>query len=141
MADMWVLFYSQESTHVEVPRFSNTPTDLSPNLLDRLNSVTDVLSRVSKLVSEDLDKAVCSAVVQDNDGNFGLNTFFLLQDSSLTVFSVAPGSPQDKRPVLAVVPSPAAPCLPGGKEGLGACESCSVFFTGFKASATLQKVP
>ena len=31
-------------------------------------------------------------------------------------------SPQDKRPVLAVVPSPAVPCHPGGKEGLGACK-------------------
>lgn len=94
----------RESTHVEVPRFSDTPTDVSPNLLDRLNGVTDVLTRVSKLVSEDLDKAVCSAVVQDNDG-----------------------SPQDKRPVLAVVPSPAAPCVPGGKEGLGAYR-CSLTF-------------
>ncbi|MEQ2199804.1 hypothetical protein XENOCAPTIV_012645 [Xenoophorus captivus] len=71
---------------------------------DRLNGVTDVLTRVSKLVSEDLEKAVCAAVVQDNDG-----------------------SPQDKRPVLAVVPSPAAPCVPGGKEGLSAYR-CSLTF-------------
>uniref|UniRef100_A0A3Q2QUD5 Tripartite motif containing 65 n=1 Tax=Fundulus heteroclitus TaxID=8078 RepID=A0A3Q2QUD5_FUNHE len=94
----------RESTRVEVPRFNDIPTDVSPNLLDRLNGVTDVLSRVSKLVSEDLERAVCTAVVQDNDG-----------------------SPQDKRPVLAVVPSPAAPCLPGGREGLSAYR-CSLTF-------------
>lgn len=35
-----------------------------------------------------------------------------------------PVSPQDKRPILAVVPSPAAPFAPGLKEGLSACESC-----------------
>ncbi|MEQ2306580.1 hypothetical protein AMECASPLE_009684 [Ameca splendens] len=94
----------RESTRVEVPRFKDIPTGLSPNLQDRLNGVTDVLTRVSKLVSEDLEKAVCTAVVQDNDG-----------------------SPQDKRPVLAVVPSPAAPCVPGGKEGLSAYR-CSLTF-------------
>ncbi|MEQ2243296.1 hypothetical protein ILYODFUR_005603 [Ilyodon furcidens] len=95
---------TKESTQVEVPRFKDIPTGLSPNLQDRLNGVTDVLTRVSKLVSEDLEKAVCTAVVQDNDG-----------------------SPQDKRPVLAVVPSPAAPCVPGGKEGLSAYR-CSLTF-------------
>ncbi|XP_022598506.1 tripartite motif-containing protein 65-like isoform X1 [Seriola dumerili] len=94
----------QESLLVEVPRFKDVPTDVSPNLQDRLNGVTDVLSRVSKLVSEDLDKAVSVAVGQDRDG-----------------------SPQDKRPILAVVPSPAAPCHPGGKEGLSAYR-CSLTF-------------
>uniref|UniRef100_A0A3B5L0C9 Tripartite motif containing 65 n=2 Tax=Xiphophorus couchianus TaxID=32473 RepID=A0A3B5L0C9_9TELE len=94
----------RESTRVEVPRFSDVPTEVSPSLLDRLNGVTDVLTRVSKLVSEDLERAVCTTVLQDNDG-----------------------SPQDKRPVLAVVPSPATPCLPGGKEGLGAYR-CSLTF-------------
>ncbi|XP_069563590.1 E3 ubiquitin-protein ligase TRIM65 isoform X1 [Brachyistius frenatus] len=94
----------RESTHVEVPRFKDVPTDATPNLQDRLNGVTDVLSRVSKLVSEDLEKAVSTAVGRDKDG-----------------------SPQDKRPVLAVVPSPAAPCHPGGKEGLTAYR-CSLTF-------------
>lgn len=54
---------------IEVPRFKEIPTDVTPNLQDRLNSVTDVLSRVSKLVSEDLEKAVNTAVGQDKDGN------------------------------------------------------------------------
>ncbi|XP_028263947.1 tripartite motif-containing protein 65 isoform X2 [Parambassis ranga] len=93
-----------ESMHVEVPRFKDVPTDVTPSLQDRLNNVTDILSRVSKLVSEDLEKAVSVAVGQDKDG-----------------------SPQDKRPILAVVPSPAAPCHPGGKEGLGAYR-CSLTF-------------
>lgn len=54
---------------IQVPRFKDIPTDVSPNLQDRLNGVTDVLSRVSKLVSEDLEKAVSTAVGQDKDGN------------------------------------------------------------------------
>lgn len=54
---------------IEVPRLKEVPTDVTPNLQDRLNCVTDVLSRVSKLVCEDLDKAVSSAVGQDKDGN------------------------------------------------------------------------
>lgn len=54
---------------IEVPRLKDVPTDVTPNLQDRLNCVTDVLSRVSKLVCEDLDKAVSSAVGQDKDGN------------------------------------------------------------------------
>ncbi|XP_047464586.1 tripartite motif-containing protein 65 [Mugil cephalus] len=94
----------RESMDIEVPRFENIPTHLTPNLQERLSGVTDVLSRVSKLVSEDLEKAVSTAVGQDKDG-----------------------SPQDKRPVLAVVPSPAVPCLPGGKEGLSAYR-CSLTF-------------
>ncbi|XP_042363851.1 tripartite motif-containing protein 65 [Plectropomus leopardus] len=94
----------KESMVIEVPRFKDIPTDVSSNLQDRLNSVTDVLSRVSKLVCEDLEKAVSAAMGPDKDG-----------------------SPQDKRPVLAVVPSPAAPCHPGGKEGLSAYR-CSLTF-------------
>lgn len=54
---------------IQVPRFKDIPTDVTPNLQDRLNGVTDVLSRVSKLVSEDLEKAVSTAVAQDKDGN------------------------------------------------------------------------
>ncbi|XP_034414129.1 tripartite motif-containing protein 65-like [Cyclopterus lumpus] len=94
----------KRSMILEVPRFKDIPTDVTPNLQDRLTGVTDVLSRVSKLVFEDLEKAVSAAVGPDEDG-----------------------SPQDKRPVLAVVPSPAAPCHPGGKEGLNAYR-CSLTF-------------
>ncbi|TNN42799.1 Tripartite motif-containing protein 65 [Liparis tanakae] len=94
----------KRSMLLEVPRFPDIPTDVTPNLQDRLNGVTDVLSRVSKLVFEDLEKAVSAAVGPDEDG-----------------------SPQDKKPVLAVVPSPAAPCHPGGKEGLNACRCFLTF--------------
>ncbi|KAF3704708.1 Tripartite motif-containing protein 65 [Channa argus] len=94
----------KESVLIDVPRFEAISTDVTPNLQDQLNGVTDVLSRVSKMVSEDLDRAVNTAVGQDKDG-----------------------SPQDKRPVLAVVPSPAAPCHLGGKEGLSAYR-CSLTF-------------
>ncbi|XP_051274413.1 tripartite motif-containing protein 65 isoform X1 [Dicentrarchus labrax] len=100
----------KESMVIEVPRFKDIPTDVTPNLQDRLNGVTDVLSRVSKLVAEDLEKAVSTAVGQDKDACHW-----------------SPGSPQDKRPILAVVPSPAAPCHPGGKEGLSAYR-CSLTF-------------
>lgn len=40
----------------------------------------------------------------------------------LTVFVFCTGSPQDKRPTLAVVPSPATPPYPAGKEGLLQCK-------------------
>ncbi|XP_028989006.1 tripartite motif-containing protein 65 isoform X2 [Betta splendens] len=94
----------KESMFIEVPRFEALPTDVTPNLQDRLNGITDVLSRISKLMAEDLEKAVTTAVGQSKDV-----------------------SPQDKRPILAVVPSPAAPCHPGGKEGLSAYR-CSLTF-------------
>ncbi|KAF7643272.1 hypothetical protein LDENG_00242400 [Lucifuga dentata] len=94
----------KESMLVEVPRFQDVLVEVTPNLQERLNGVTDVLSRVSKLVCEDLEKSVSMAVDQDK------------QDS-----------PQDKRPVLAVVPSPAAPCHPAVKEGLRAYR-CSLTF-------------
>ncbi|KAM9425222.1 E3 ubiquitin-protein ligase TRIM65 [Pholidichthys leucotaenia] len=94
----------RESMRIEVPRFKDVATDVMPNLQEQLSGVTDVLSRVSKLVSEDLEKAVSATVGQDRDG-----------------------SPQDKRPVLAVVPSPAAPCHTVGKEGLSAYR-CSLTF-------------
>ncbi|CAK6976447.1 tripartite motif-containing protein 65 [Scomber scombrus] len=94
----------KESMLVKVPHFEEIPTDIPPTLQERLNGVTEVLSRVSKMVSEDLEKAVSTAVGQDKEA-----------------------SPQDKRPILAVVPSPAAPCHPGGKEGLSAYR-CSLTF-------------
>lgn len=63
------LISSQESMVIEVPRLKDIPTDVTPNLQDRLNGVTDVLSRVSKLLSEDLERAVSTAVGLDKDGN------------------------------------------------------------------------
>lgn len=54
---------------IEVPRLKDVATDVKPNLQDRLNAVTEILCRVSKLVSDDLDKAVSSTVGQDKDGN------------------------------------------------------------------------
>uniref|UniRef100_G3NN80 Tripartite motif containing 65 n=1 Tax=Gasterosteus aculeatus TaxID=69293 RepID=G3NN80_GASAC len=60
---------SQESMVLEVPRFKDIPTVVTSNLQDRLNGVTDVLTRVSKLVFEDLEKAVNAAVSADEEGN------------------------------------------------------------------------
>ncbi|KAM8889252.1 E3 ubiquitin-protein ligase TRIM65 isoform 1-T1 [Synchiropus picturatus] len=102
----------KESMFVEVPCLKTIYTDVSPNLQDRLNGITDVLSRVSKLVSEDLEKAVSLAVDHDKDG-----------------------SPQDKRPVLAVVPSPATP-YQTGKEGLNSYR-CSLTFDPHTANGHL----
>lgn len=59
---------------IEVPRFKDIPTDVTATLQERLNGVTEVLSRVSKLVSEDLEKAVSTAVGQDKDGNLPSGT-------------------------------------------------------------------
>ncbi|KAJ3608078.1 hypothetical protein NHX12_025128 [Muraenolepis orangiensis] len=87
-----------------VPSFSQLAVEVVPGLQERLSDVTEVLSRIAKLVTEDLDKAVSAAVGQDKQG-----------------------FPQDKRPVLAVVPSPATPCHAGGKEGLNAYR-CSLTF-------------
>ncbi|XP_078793317.1 E3 ubiquitin-protein ligase TRIM65 isoform X2 [Oryzias latipes] len=103
----------RESTLIEVPHFKEIPTNMSPNLQERLNGVTEVLSRISKLVSEDLDRAVNMMVGQDRDG-----------------------SPHDKRPVLVVVPSPAAPCQSGGREGLSAYR-CSLTFDPRTANGNL----
>ncbi|KAM6951852.1 E3 ubiquitin-protein ligase TRIM65 [Aplochiton taeniatus] len=103
----------QESRLVEVPTFENISVDVTPNLPERLNGVTDVLSRVSKLVFEDLEKAVCTAVGQDKQ-----------------VCS------EDKRPVLAVVPSPAAPCH-RRKEGLNPYR-CTLTFDPRTANSHLR---
>ncbi|KAI1896695.1 hypothetical protein AGOR_G00097410 [Albula goreensis] len=104
----------QESRLVEVPRMKETSLNVTTNLQDKLTAVTDVLSRISKLVSEDLEKAINAAVGQDKQG-----------------------SPQDKRPVLAVVPSPATPCYPADKEGLSAFH-CALTFDPRTANANLQ---
>lgn len=54
---------------IEVPRLKDVATDVKLNLQDGLNGVTEILSRVSKLVTDDLDKAVSSTVGQDKDGS------------------------------------------------------------------------
>ncbi|XP_018617118.1 tripartite motif-containing protein 65 isoform X2 [Scleropages formosus] len=104
----------QESRLVEVPRMQDIPLDVSTTLQDRLNTVTDVLSRISKLVLEDLEKAINTAIGQDKQG-----------------------SPQDKRPVLAVVPSPAMPSSSAIKDGLSAFH-CALTFDPRTANANLQ---
>ncbi|XP_061611684.1 E3 ubiquitin-protein ligase TRIM65 [Phyllopteryx taeniolatus] len=103
----------KESMLIEVPRLKKIPSDLTPHLQDRLSGITEVLTRISKLVVEDLERAVCTVVGQDIEG-----------------------SPQEKRPILAVVPSSAAPCYPGGKEGLSAY-SCSLTFDPSTANGNL----
>lgn len=89
---------------MKVPEFECISTQVSSNLQERLSGVTDVLSRVSKLLHEDLERAVGSALGLDKQA-----------------------SPQDKRPILAVVPSPAAPFAPGLREGLDG-NRCSLTF-------------
>ncbi|KAG7491754.1 hypothetical protein MATL_G00006740 [Megalops atlanticus] len=106
--------FIQESRLVEVPRMKGISPSVTTNLQDKLTVVTDVLSRISKLVSEDLEKAINAAVGQDKQG-----------------------SPQDKRPVLAVVPSPATPCYPADREGLSAFH-CALTFDPRTANAHLQ---
>ncbi|XP_060796268.1 E3 ubiquitin-protein ligase TRIM65 [Neoarius graeffei] len=106
--------FIQDSRLVEVPQMGSVPVDVSVNLQEKLNPVTDVLSRISKLVCEDLDKAVNAAVSHSKEG-----------------------SPQDKRPMLAVVPSPATPPYPTGKEGLTQYR-CSLTFDHRTANAHLM---
>ncbi|XP_011616838.2 tripartite motif-containing protein 65 isoform X1 [Takifugu rubripes] len=109
----------EESVVIEVPRLKGVATNVKPNIQDHLNAVTEILSRISKLVSDDLDKAVSSTEGHEKEASH-----------------CSPGSPQDKRPVLAVVPSPAAPSHPGGKEGLGAYR-CSLTFDPRTANGNL----
>lgn len=53
---------------IEVPRLKNIPFDLTPHLQDRLSGITEILTRISKLVVEDLERAVCAVVGQDIEG-------------------------------------------------------------------------
>ncbi|XP_051926439.1 tripartite motif-containing protein 65 isoform X2 [Hippocampus zosterae] len=94
----------KESMLIEVPQLKNIPFDLTPQLQDRLSGITEILTRISKLVVEDLERAVCTVVGHDIEG-----------------------SPQEKRRILAVVPNPAAPSHPGGKEDLSAY-GCALTF-------------
>ncbi|XP_076856101.1 E3 ubiquitin-protein ligase TRIM65 [Brachyhypopomus gauderio] len=103
----------QDSMLVEVPQMGEVPVDVNVNILEKLAPVTDVLSRISKLVCEDLDKTVYAAVDHNKEV-----------------------SPQDKRPVQAVVPSPATPSYSAGKEGLSAYR-CSLTFDPRTANAHL----
>ncbi|XP_026873282.2 tripartite motif-containing protein 65 [Electrophorus electricus] len=103
----------QDSMLIEVPQMGEVPVDVNVNVLEKLAPVTDVLSRISKMVCEDLDKAVYAAVGHNKEA-----------------------SPQDKRPVLAVVPSPATPSYTAGKEGLSAYR-CSLTFDPRTANANL----
>ncbi|XP_072568325.1 E3 ubiquitin-protein ligase TRIM65-like isoform X2 [Paramormyrops kingsleyae] len=60
----------QESRLVEVPQMKDIALDVPTNLQGRLSLITDVLSQISKLVSEDLAKAVNAAIGQDKQGVF-----------------------------------------------------------------------
>ena len=64
------IFPGQESTLVRVPSYKEIPVDMTPTLQERLNGITEVLSRVSKLVAEDLEKAVSAVVGQDKQGGW-----------------------------------------------------------------------
>nr|XP_023692652.1 tripartite motif-containing protein 65 isoform X3 [Paramormyrops kingsleyae] len=55
----------QESRLVEVPQMKDIALDVPTNLQGRLSLITDVLSQISKLVSEDLAKAVNAAIGHD----------------------------------------------------------------------------
>ncbi|KAL2101848.1 hypothetical protein ACEWY4_003609 [Coilia grayii] len=104
----------QESRLVEVPAVHDPAVEVSMHLQERLSGVMDILSKISRLVLEDLVKATDTAIVQDKQG-----------------------SPQDKKPTLAVVPSPATPSYPGRREGLSGYR-CSLTFDPRTANSNLQ---
>lgn len=62
---------------IEVPRLKDVATNVKPNIQDHLNAVTEILSRISKLVSDDLDKAVSSTVGHDKEGSQSLEKAYL----------------------------------------------------------------
>lgn len=57
---------------IEVPHLKDVAIDVKPNIQDHLHAVTEILSHMSKLVFDDLDKTVSSTVGQDRDGNQSL---------------------------------------------------------------------
>ncbi|KAJ8363599.1 hypothetical protein SKAU_G00124300 [Synaphobranchus kaupii] len=61
--------FIQESRLVEVPRMKETSVNVDTNLQDKLATVTEALSRISKLVLEDLEKAINATVGQDKQDN------------------------------------------------------------------------
>lgn len=61
----------QDSRFIEVPRFSDVPVDVHVSVQEKLTPVTDVLSRVSKLVCEDLERAVQVSGGQDKESESG----------------------------------------------------------------------
>ncbi|XP_051959290.1 tripartite motif-containing protein 65-like isoform X1 [Xyrauchen texanus] len=104
----------KDSRFIEVPQFSAVAVDVNTSVLEKLNPVTDVLTRISKLVCEDLVRAAQVIGGQDKES-----------------------SPQDKRPILAVVPSPATLSCPVKSEGLSAYH-CSLTFDPCTANAHLR---
>ncbi|XP_026131988.1 tripartite motif-containing protein 65-like [Carassius auratus] len=104
----------KDSRLIEVPHFTNVPVEVHVSVQEKLMPVTEILSRVSKLVCEDLERAVQVSAGQDKED-----------------------SPQDKRPVLAVVPSPATPSNPAEREGLNAYR-CNLTFDPRTANAHLR---
>ncbi|XP_056626955.1 LOW QUALITY PROTEIN: E3 ubiquitin-protein ligase TRIM65 [Triplophysa dalaica] len=106
----------KESRLIDVPHFNEVPVDANTCLQEKLNPVTDVLSRVSKLVCEDLERAVQAFAGHEKEG-----------------------SPHDKRPILAVVPSPASSSssYPAEREGHRAYH-CSLTFDPRTANAHLR---
>lgn len=72
---------------IEVPRLKDVGTNVKPNIQDHLNAVTEILSRMSKLVSDDLDKAVSATVGQGKDGSRSLGKAYLRLQSESALFS------------------------------------------------------
>lgn len=61
----------QDSRFIEVPRFSDVSVDVHVSAQEKLTPVTDVLSRVSKLVCEDLERATLVTGGPEKDGESG----------------------------------------------------------------------
>lgn len=65
---MCVCVLVQDSRFIKVPHFSDVPVDVHLSVQEKLTPVTDALSRVSKLVCEDLERAVQLSAGQDKEG-------------------------------------------------------------------------
>lgn len=62
---------------IDIPQLKDVATNVKPNIQDHLHAVTEILSRISKLVSDDLDKAVSSTVGHDKEGSQSLEKVYL----------------------------------------------------------------
>ncbi|XP_066560986.1 E3 ubiquitin-protein ligase TRIM65 isoform X2 [Amia ocellicauda] len=81
--------FLQETQVIQVPRMKKVPLNVSSDLQNKLHKVTGVLSNISKLVSEDLQKVVSVVGAQDRKD-----------------------SPEDKQTPEYVVPNTTAPANP-----------------------------
>ncbi|XP_015211561.2 E3 ubiquitin-protein ligase TRIM65 isoform X1 [Lepisosteus oculatus] len=91
------IHFLREAQFVALPGIRNVPLNVSSDLQDTLTGVTGILSKISKLLLEDLEKAISVASGQESQG-----------------------SPEDKQIVVASIPDPIGSSCSPVREGFRA---------------------